>query len=49
MKKAEFKEIYQMMLPEHPDIVTVKQLWELLGISRAVLPADRELYADLYR
>lgn len=28
------KEIYTMMFPEYPDIVDVKQLQEMLGISR---------------
>lgn len=36
MKKAELKELYQMMFPNYPDIVTVKQLREMLGISRAL-------------
>ena len=26
MKKSELKELYQMMFPDYPDIVTVKQL-----------------------
>ena len=26
MKKTELKELYQMMFPNYPDIVTVKQL-----------------------
>ena len=34
MKKSELKELYQMMFPEYPDIVTVKELREMLGISR---------------
>ena len=34
MKKSEFKELYQMMFPEYPDIVTVTQLRQMLGISR---------------
>ena len=34
MKKSELKELYQMMFPEYPDIVTVQQLREMLGISR---------------
>ena len=34
MKKSELKELYQMMFPEYPDIVTVHQLREMLGISR---------------
>ena len=34
MKKSELKELYQMMFPEYPDIVTVRQLREMLGISR---------------
>ena len=34
MKKSELKELYQMMFPEYPDIVTVSQLREMLGVSR---------------
>ena len=34
MKKTELKELYQMMFPDYPDIVTVTQLREMLGISR---------------
>lgn len=34
MRKAELKELYKMMFPDYPDIVTVKQLQEMLGISR---------------
>ncbi len=34
MKKSELKELYQMMFPDYPDIVTVQQLREMLGISR---------------
>ncbi len=34
MKKAELKELYTMMFPEYPDIVTVQQLQKMLGISR---------------
>lgn len=26
MKKGELRELYQMMFPEYPDIVTVKEL-----------------------
>lgn len=36
MKKSELKELYQMMFPEYPDIVTVVQLRKMLGISRAL-------------
>lgn len=36
MKKTELKELYQMMFPEYPDIVTVRELREMLGISRAL-------------
>ena len=36
MKKSELKELYQMMFPDYPDIVTVKQLREMLGVSRAL-------------
>ena len=34
MKKGELRDLYQMMFPEYPDIVTVKELREMLGISR---------------
>lgn len=34
MKKSELKELYQMMFPDYPDIVTTAQLREMLGISR---------------
>ncbi len=34
MKKSEFKELYKLMFPNYPDIVTVVQLQKMLGISR---------------
>ncbi len=34
MKKSELKELYEMMFPGYPDIVTVAQLQRMLGISR---------------
>ena len=34
MKKSEIKELYNMMFPCFPDIVTVTQLQEMLGVSR---------------
>jgi len=34
MKKAELRELYKMMFPDYPDIVTVAQLQKMLGISR---------------
>ena len=34
MKKSEIKELYNMMFPDFPDIVTVTQLQEMLGLSR---------------
>ena len=46
MKKSELKELYQMMFPEYPDIVTVRQLREMLGISRTQL---RDILASLDR
>ena len=49
MKKSELKELYQMMFPEYPDIVTVRQLREMLGISRQLaydLIADGEVQAS---
>ena len=48
MKKSELRELYQMMFPEYPDIVTVRQLREMLGISRQLaydLINDGELQA----
>lgn len=41
MKKGELRELYQMMFPEYPDIVTVKDLREMLGISRKLAYASR--------
>lgn len=34
MKRTELRELYQMMFPDYPDIVTVAQLQKMLGISR---------------
>lgn len=34
MKKSELKELYKLMFPDYPDIVTVAQLQKTLGISR---------------
>lgn len=34
MKKAELKELYQMMFPDYPDIVNITQLQTMLGVSR---------------
>jgi len=34
MKKSERRKFYQMMFPEYPDIVTVKELREMPCISR---------------
>lgn len=34
MKKSELRELYKMLFPDYPDIVTVRQLMEMLGISR---------------
>ena len=48
MKKGELRELYQMMFPEYPDIVTVRQLRDMLGISRQLaydLIADGEVQA----
>lgn len=48
MKKSELKELYNMMFPDYPDIVTVKQLREMLGVSRALaykLISDGEIQA----
>ena len=48
MKKSELKELYQMMFPDYPDIVTVRQLRDMLGVSRALaykLISDGEIQA----
>lgn len=48
MKKSELKELYKMMFPDYPDIVTAAQLQRMLGISRHVayeLLADKEISA----
>jgi excisionase family DNA binding protein len=34
MRKSELKELYEMMFPNYPDIVTVAELQQMLGISR---------------
>lgn len=34
MTKNELKELYTLMFPEYPDIITVPQLQTMLGISR---------------
>ena len=34
MRKTELKELYKLMFPDYPDIVTVAQLQKMLGISR---------------
>lgn len=34
MKKSELRELYGMMFPDYPDVVTVGQLQKMLGISR---------------
>lgn len=34
MKKSELKELYKLMFPDYPDIVTARQLQKMLGISR---------------
>ena len=33
MKKGELRELYQMMFPEYPDIVTVKELREMSNFT----------------
>ena len=48
MRKAELKELYKLMFPDYPDIVTVAQLQKMLGISRHVayeLLAEKEISA----
>ena len=34
MRKTELKELYKLMFPDYPDILTVAQLQKMLGISR---------------
>lgn len=34
MKKSDLKELYKLMFPDYPDIVTARQLQKMLGISR---------------
>ncbi len=34
MRKTELKELYKMMFPDYPDIVTVAQLQQMLGVRR---------------
>ena len=34
MTKNELKDLYTLMFPEYPDIITVPQLQTMLGISR---------------
>ena len=34
MRKTELRELYELMFPDYPDIVTVKQLQVMLGVSR---------------
>lgn len=34
MRKTELRELYKMMFPDYPDIVTVAQLQKMLGIGR---------------
>ena len=34
MRKTELKELYKMMFPDYPDIVTVAQIQQMLGVSR---------------
>ena len=36
-EKKELKELYQMMFPDYPDIVTTPQLQKMLGISRRLV------------
>ncbi len=45
MKKGQLKELYEMMFPEYPDIVTVAQLQKMLGVSRHLA---YDLIADGY-
>lgn len=39
MRKTELRELYKMMFPDYPDIVTAAQLQKMLGTGRH-LPYD---------
>jgi len=45
MKNGQIKELYTLMFPDYPDIVDVKQLQGMLGISRHLA---YDLIADGY-
>ena len=48
MKKSELKELYRMMFPDYPDIVNVRQVMEMLKISRTqvyALIGERDIQA----
>lgn len=45
MKTGQLKELYALMFPDYPDIVDVKQLQSMLGISRHLA---YDLIADGY-
>lgn len=34
MNAKRFEQLYKMMFPDYPDVVNVKQLQQMLGISR---------------
>ena len=34
MNKSELRELYKMMFPDYPDVVTIAQLTKMLGIGR---------------
>ncbi len=34
LRKEELRELYRLMFPEYPDIVSVSQLQTMLGVSR---------------
>ena len=34
LRKEELRELYKLMFPEYPDIITVAQLQSMLGVSR---------------
>lgn len=48
MRKSELRDLYKLMFPEYPDVVTVKELQSMLGISRQLayeLITNKELQA----
>ena len=50
MNAKRFEQLYKMMFPDYPDVVNVKQLQQMLGISRHLaydLTEGRDIQAIL--